>query len=249
MDKNKMTMYSVMLLSKHIETTHNDVGEFAALHQLTPQQVLAMTASNNIWINGRIYHRATQNNPDFSITGATRAMDLTDYIDEYHEGSTISFAEAFGESVGFVERECIKGALFCKEEILSPYPDKSPGFAIPLRHHIANRHHNNQTTFAKHHDSTQQQVNRWVNKECVWYKGDVYMKRTNINPNPLPLPDRMDVTSIVSHIESEFGNDRLAFCKHYDIRPQQLERYINYDSIWVHGDIYKNQSKFSYGEK
>lgn len=50
---------------------------------------------------------------------------------------------------------------------------------MTLREHINKTHNGRAAEFARHHDTTKQQVQRWLGYGCLWVDGQVWKQQSN----------------------------------------------------------------------
>jgi hypothetical protein len=241
--KNTPISHQAQMLATYVDKNFSSNEQFALEKGIFVEKLDALMKLDCVWTDGKIYIRATQTNLVFELTDKSKAILLIDHISSQYEGDIDAFATELGESVTFIENAAIESAMWLEGEIIRPIFTARVWKAISLKHFVDDQYNANSTGFARAYSLTQQQVHRWVNKDCVWCCGEVFMRRTFINANSV-LPSSMEAISLEDHIKSHYSENYRKFAQVHQIRDQQLERYVEYDALWINGDIYKNQSKF-----
>lgn len=234
----------LLWLSEHIHRHHHDDLEaFANEQDLSIPHLNQLLSDFAMWDGERIYLRRTNLMPKLVLPKRSAVQTLQEHIASRHDGDWIAFSKKNHLDESEVKRMLLNHSLYAGGEVLEPVPMLRRHTAISLKEHIAQRHQGNNSSFAREHDTTQQQVARWLKKECFWIEGEVYLRRTQINPVWRMTP-RTVAYKLDKYIDHQFSGKKHAFMEHTGLTYQQLSRYLTYDAYWLLGEVYKRQTRF-----
>jgi hypothetical protein len=248
---SKAAAIPVAFLQAHMEKkslTAEAVSNTLNLRPSTIEDALkdvAFLAFDTLWLRASRY-------TNFELPASTtrvRAVTLQSFIDNTFRGDASAFAADKGENLKFVEDAIASGALWLRGEIFRPAEITGLWQATRLDVHIDRVIDGNTTAFAKAYNVLQQQMHRWVHRDCFFCNGEIYMRRTELKTKEGdPLPATTTAILLSDHINTVYGegDDGIKlFARKYDINLQQVKRFLKYKSLWILGDVYKNQSDFA----
>jgi hypothetical protein len=219
---------------------------FAERHNLPATQVADWINQEAFIHQQRIYRRISQLTPVFSPDMHHTLTSLREHIDRDHEGSSRDFSRVHSLPFERIETWLRQQAVWLDGEVCLPVAALGDIEAVPLKRHIQQAFGGNNTAFAQAYQKTQQQISRWVLRDCYWALGEVHMRRTEYTPQKV-INKPTTAIRLQDLINTDYQGDENAFYqayRHLGLGKQQLDRFLAYDSLWIQGEIYKNQSKF-----
>jgi hypothetical protein len=215
--------------------------------------------------NGKLYYKATMYSPSLKLPDKTVPVSLREHVEKKHNNNISSFAEKHGDSETFIKHAIGQNALWQSREILLPLLLPAVHNAVSLKSHINDYYEGNDSSFARKHGRSQQQVFRWIKKNAVWCNGDIYLRKTEFDiidpvgevPKQALLLNEFiynglflefdDRNRIMALSEKEKNLEfRKAFANKTKLFPAQVARYLKYENtMWLQGEIYKKQTTFN----
>lgn len=245
--------FPVTLLPAYMEKKSLTPEAVSSTLNLRPSTVsdalndVAFLAADTLWLRASRYTNFEI--PENAGSVRWRAVTLQSFIDEQYRGDDEAFAADKGENLKFVEDALASGALWLRGEIFRPAEITGLWQAKRLDVHIEHVADGNTTAFAKAYGVLQQQMHRWEHRDCFFCNGEIYMRRTELKTKEGdPLPAVTTAILLSDHINTVYGegDDGIKlFARKYAINLQQVKRFLKYGSLWILGDIYKNQSYFA----
>jgi hypothetical protein len=245
--KSSVAGEMVVPFESYLEQHDLTLPDFSKLFGLPENNVLTlMTEHPSLSLIGNIlYTRTTLYSKNWTFSSKSKATSLRHYVKAQHKNNPSAFAKLIGESAKFVQTAISDDAYWVDGEIFMMVVDQSSWVALPLTDHIKNVCDRNTAAFSRAYQMTQQQMDRWVKRDCMFCRGEIYLRRTELQAKPAK---DTNATLVRDHIRDKYGSieDGIRlFSEDHNLNPQQVRRYISYDALWILGDVYKNQSKFS----
>jgi hypothetical protein len=237
----------VVPFESYLEKHDLTLPDFSKLFGLPENNVLTLMTEHPSLslIGGILYTRATQYGKSWALSCKSEATPLRHYVKVQYKNNPSAFAKLIGESVNFVQSAISDDAYWVDGEIFMMVADMSSWVALPLKDHIENVCDGNTAAFSRAYQIAQQQMDRWVKRDCMFCRGEIYLRRTELRAKSAK---NTNATLVRDHIREKYGSieDGIRlFSEEHNLNPQQVRRYISYDALWILGDVYKNQSKFS----
>lgn len=244
--------HKVISLLNHFEKADTSLPDFARERGLQEQDLHQLLHGENaeaegvILIDNKLYTKASRYTSGWKVNKQPHAFPFSVYLDKHFSGNVAAFAKEMGESRRFVETLLRDEGFWVNGEVFLPVSLTSSWEAIPIKDYIEANFKNNSTAMARAYGIRQQQLFRWIEKDCMVCDGEIYMRRTTMSDGD-PTVSTVAV-KLKDYIRNAYGAGdegiRL-FGTDNDMITQQVKRYIGYDSMWINGDIYKNQSEFA----
>lgn len=233
------------LFVEYLKSEKVNTVQFAQKNNLDVDTLHALSGQEPmILIDETLFHQTTRYEKEWSLPKDGKAISLKEHINKKHKGDYTVFAQQLGESETFIKKALANNFYWVGGELFEPVPTKTNLSAFPLVAHINYVANGNAAAFSRAYGITQQQMHRWITRDCMFCDGEVYLKCTSIaNESVKPA----QAILLEDHISVNYGpgDDGVkAFALEHKLVPQQVKRYLSYGALWLLGDVYKNQSKF-----
>ncbi len=254
----------VMDLTHYLEHFEVSAEEFALAKGIYLNALEIAISEERLFVVGsNLYYKATQYSPSLKLGKRPVPKALSKHISTSFGGDHEAFAKKHGDSVIFVKGAADNGGIWVAREILLPYSLPKAYPMVSLQSHIESDYEDNAAEFGRLHGRSQQQVHRWKLKNAGWCKGNVYLKRTDFNPDLLLTNEAKQAVLFTDYLFGGYflpASERISIAHNPNIKDRhrtfkrlfkemfikysnQIDRYISYpDTMWVEGDIYKKQS-------
>ncbi len=243
----KPIQHAAWPLDDFLKKQKQTLQEFSSSRGIELKDIHAHKKNDLVIVNDNLYCRTTRyTDRDTPLKDQQKGILLEDHIKKAHNQSTTLFSQKHGESQNFVVFALKDQAMWINNEVFQLLPTMASWEATLLEKHVEEMCNGNTTAFSRVCKTTQQQMHRWVSRECYFSRNEIYLRRTNLNKSN-KTPAHTKAVLLEEHIRIEFGpgdDGVLLFSQKNKLNPQQVKRYIGYESLWMLGDVYKNQSKF-----
>lgn len=256
----------VMEIADYLKKHKVSLERFAMTKNIYLHALKLAISEDRLFVFGTdLYYKSTQYSPSLVLGKKPVPIKLSEHISESFGGDFSAFAEKHGDNILFVRAAVERGGLWVAREVLLPYSLPSAYPVISIQAHIEAVFDDNATEFGRKHNKSQQQVHRWKSKNAGWCLGNVYLRRTEFNPDIflddrprqavlfqdylfggyfLPAQERLTVMQNTTTKERQRALKRI-FKEMYVKYSNQIDRYIAYpNTMWIEGDIYKKQTDF-----
>jgi hypothetical protein len=198
-------------------------------------------------IGNTLYYKASLYSEEFSLDEKAKPAPLSKHVEKLYRGNLDNFIDNIKENPKFIHSALRQNAYWVAGEVFLPI-NLSPSLqAVPLRDHIERVCDGKVSAFARAYQVAQQQMHRWVTRDCFFCQGEIYLRRTDFQEEPAAPTKAFLLRDYIAHTYGEGSQGILAFTQDYskhNLNAQQVRRYLGYDALWIQGDVYKNQSKF-----
>ncbi|MEG3764982.1 hypothetical protein [Alteromonas sp. 14N.309.X.WAT.G.H12] len=257
----------LMEFTDYLKKHRVSIEHFAIMTKLYLPALQRTMHFNRLYVfDSRLYYKATQYSPSFKLGKKAVPVTLHEHIQTNYGGDLVDFANKHGDNPIFVETSVSLAALWVAREVLLPCRVPSAYPIVSIQSHIESAFSDNATEFGRRYKKPQQQVHRWKSKNAAWCLGNVYLRRTEFNPElhigktprqAVLFHDYLYGGLFLSEdewfdvIKNNTGKTRSRLLKRmfkekYIRYSNQIDRYINYPgTMWVDGDIYKKQTDFT----
>lgn len=241
----KQSKQTANSLSAHLKTQKITLLKYAESLGITDERFALKDDNDQILvIDGKPYIQATHYEKTWSFSPKSPVRSFKTFIHQEHQGQVDTFIKHFGESKQFIDDAVAGDYYWIQGEIFEPMHSILRMKATPLVQYIDNVTNGNAAAFSRAYSITQQQMHRWISRDCMFCEGEIYLRRTSILTKKLKSAEAIYLSD---HINLNYGqgDDGVKqFAIAHNLVPQQVKRYLSYDSLWILGDVYKNQSKF-----
>jgi hypothetical protein len=241
----KQAKNTAQSLSAHLETQKITLLDYAKSLGVTDERLALKSDTTLILIvGGRPYIQATHYEKPGAFSPDTSVLTFKTLVGQKYGGQISAFIEQFGESKQFVDDAVAGDYYWIQGEIFEPLHAIERMKATPLQQYVDNVTNGNAAAFSRAYNIRQQQMHRWISRDCMFCEGEVYLRRTSILTKNLTSAEAIYLSDHIN-LNYGIGDDGVKqFASAHSLVPQQVKRYLSYDSLWILGDVYKNQSKF-----
>jgi hypothetical protein len=241
----KQERQTAQSLGAYLKTQKTTLLSYAKSLSITDERLtLKGDDTQTLVIDGKPYIQATHYEKTGAVSPETPALSFEAFIHQEHQGQVDTFIKQFGESKQFVDDAVAGDYYWVQGEIFEPIHSIARMKATPLVQYIDNVTNGNAAAFSRAYNIRQQQMHRWISRGCMFCEGEVYLRRTSLLAKNLKTAEAIYLSDHISLNYGKGDSGVKQFANAHNLVPQQVKRYLSYDSLWILGDVYKNQSKF-----
>ncbi len=98
--------------------------------------------------------------------------------------------------------------------------------------------------FANEHGLITQQVKRWIAVGAAWFDGQIYLQKSKFATPQVEIGEKSKAFILADYIRVHFDNNATSFAEHHGSTQQQACRWLKANTIYVDGEVFRQQTSF-----